>query len=218
MDRNQLNETLVRVNQYHPWGEWKRLVSNQRVHPGWRYTFGVYNGLKYTLLPGRLLGGDWYNPFTDTTHIYSDLAPLAIARTAYAKDVRQQSRPGMYAASQELPLVGMIHESRAREEALAYYSRRGDARELQDAKRVIEPDYGGSWGAQVASFLPYGAPLGRLVGAGAGHLTNRVRGGRPVERTGRASGDGPNACDSDSYDRGSDAWPHASTKLSAREQ
>src|SRR6056297_292372 len=48
----------------------------------WRYTAGVYNGLKYTLLPGRLLGGDWYNPFTNTTHIYSDLAPVAIARTA----------------------------------------------------------------------------------------------------------------------------------------
>lgn len=175
MDQNQLNDTLVRINQYDPWGEWKRLRSNDQIHPGWRYTVGVYNGLKYTLLPGRLLGGDWYNPFTNTTHLYSDLAPVAIARTAYAKDVRSQTQPGAYAASQEIPVVNMIHESRARNETLTYYSKLGDANQQSEAKRIIEPDYGGSWGAQIASFVPYGAPVGRLIGSGVGHLTNRVR-------------------------------------------
>lgn len=175
MDHNQLNDTLVRINQYNPWGEWKRLGSNDQIHPGWRYTVGVYNGIKYTLLPGRLLGGDWYNPFTNTAHIYSDLAPVAIARTAYAKDVRSQTQPGAYAASQEIPLVSMIHESRARNETLTYYNQFGDAKQQSEAKRIIEPDYGGSWGAQIASVVPYGAPVGRLIGAGVGHLTNRVR-------------------------------------------
>ncbi|WP_413431703.1 hypothetical protein [Crateriforma spongiae] len=196
MDHNQLNDTLVRVNQYDPLGEWKRLTANHRIHPGWRYTVGVYNGLKYTLLPGRILGGDWYNPFTDTTHIYSDLSPLAISRTAYAKDVRSQPLPGLYAASQEIPLLNMLHESRARQETLMYYRQVGDPYEQSEARRVIEPDYGGSWVAQVASILPYGAPLGRLVGAGVGHLTNRIRNSTHGANANQLTTHDPDACDS----------------------
>jgi len=175
MDRNGLNDTLVRLNQYDPWGEWKRLRSNHRIRPGWKYTVGVYKGLRYTLLPGRILGGDWYNPFTDTTHIYSDIAPLAIARTAYAKDVWSQPRPGLYAASQEIPLVNMVHGTRARNETRMYYQQFGDPEEQREAAEIIEPDYAGSWGAQVASVVPYGSTVGRLVGAGVGHVANRLR-------------------------------------------
>src|SRR6056297_1834608 len=162
MVRNGLDDSLLRINQYDPWGEWKRLTTNDKIGPGWRYTVGIYNGLKYTLLPGRVLGGDWYNPFTDSVHIYSDIPPLAISRAAYAKDVRKQSLPGTYAASQEIPIVNMIHETRALNEALAYSKQYGTAAEQAESNRVLSPDYGSSWGGQLASFIPFGAPLGRL--------------------------------------------------------
>jgi len=190
MSRNELNETLVRINQYDPWGEWKRLASNERISPGWRYTVGVYNGLKYTLLPGRVFGGDWYNPFTDTTHVYSDIAPLAISRTAYAKDIHSQRYPGTYAVTQEVPFINMIHETRATSEALVYIEQYGSDQERAESRRILAPDYGSSWGGQLASFLPFGTPLGRLAGAAVGHATNKFRnaGSRTTSETDNASG------------------------------
>ncbi|WP_144057557.1 hypothetical protein [Novipirellula maiorica] len=176
MATNGIGDSLVRINQYDPWGEWKRLASNKRIGPGWRYTAGVYNGLKYTLLPGRVFGGDWYNPFTDTTHVYSDIAPLAISRAAYAKDIRSQAFPGTYAVTQELPILSMIHKTRATRDALTYGDQLEPTKERAEFQRILSPDYGSSWGGQLASFVPFGASLGRLAGAAAGHATNRIQG------------------------------------------
>ncbi len=175
MGANGLNDVLVRVNQYDPWGEWKRLHANKRIHPGWRYTVGVYNGLQYTLLPGRVMGGDWYNPFTHTLNIYSDLPPLVMSRVAYAKDVRSRVHPGLYATTQELPIVGMVHQAIANEDVLSYSSQYATPQEQSEAHRILYPDYGGSWGAQLGAFLPFGSGIGRLIGAAAGHAANGAR-------------------------------------------
>jgi hypothetical protein len=186
LSRNQLNDSMVRINQYDPCGEWMRLTSNKRLCPGWRYTAGVVNHLKYTLLPGRVFGGDWYNPFTDTTHVYSDIPPLVISRAAYAKDVRSRDHPGAYAASQLLPIIRMVHETLARKEALAYSERFSSDVNPSEAHRILSPDYGSSWGAQLASFLPFGAQLGRLAGAAVGHATNYARGTNKASSPGGA--------------------------------
>lgn len=175
MKQNDLQSVLVRVNQYDPLGEWRRLVENKRIGAGWRYTVGTFDLLKYTLLPGRIMGGDWYNPFTDTINLYSDLPPLALAEAAYAKDVRGRPYPGTYAAVQGVPIVGMWHETIATRDVLDYVSSSGSVTEQREAERILYPDYGASWGGQVASFLPYGNILGRLAGAGVGHVANRVK-------------------------------------------
>jgi hypothetical protein len=74
---NHLPGVMVRVNQYAPLGEWRRLKANRRVGAGWRYTVGTLRWLLYTLVPGRLIGDDWYNPFTDTINLYSDVPAIA---------------------------------------------------------------------------------------------------------------------------------------------
>lgn len=175
MDTNSLNGSLVRINQYDPWGEWKRLTSNRTVSPGWRYTAGVYSQLKYALLPGRIFGGDWYNPFTDTVHVYSDITPLVISRTAYAKDVRSRRYPGTYAVTQALPFIGMMHHTLAVADAQDYVDQYGSQAEQEESHGVLYPDYGGSWGSQIAGFVPFGAPIGRLTGAAVGHVANGAR-------------------------------------------
>ncbi len=175
IEDNGLQDVLVRVNQYDPLGEWKRLGSNRKVGAGWRYTVGTLNMLKYTLLPGRLWGDDWYNPYTDTINLYSDLAPLALSEAAYAKDVRERDYPGGYSAVQELPIVGMWHETLASSDVLEYVESRGTEEEREETYRILYPDYGGSWGGQVASFLPWGSVFGRLAGAAVGHAANGVR-------------------------------------------
>lgn len=175
MNANSLNDVQVNVNRYDPLDEWGRLIANQRVGPGWKYTVGLYAHLKYTLLPGRVVGGDWYNPYTDSLHLYSDIVPLGIARVAYAKDVRTRDYAGTYAASQEIPIVGMMHEALATEDALYYLRNYETQEQIEEAERILAPDYGASWGGQVASFLPYGATIGRLIGASFGHASNAFK-------------------------------------------
>ncbi len=175
MVENDLSDVLVRVNQYDPIGEWQRLTRNKRVAAGWRYTVGTLNMLEYTLLPGRILGGDWYNPYTDTINLYSDIPALALSEAAYAKDVHHRESPGTYAAVQEVPVVGMWHETVATRDVLEYVQARGTEPQQQEAYRILYPDYGASWGGQVASFIPYGHLFGRLAGAAVGHTANGVR-------------------------------------------
>ena len=94
LEQNGLNSVLVRSNQYAPGDELKRMISNNKIRPFWKLTFGGYNFLKYTFLPGRLTGGDWYNPYSDSLHIYSDSSILGIAKATYADDVRRRVNPG----------------------------------------------------------------------------------------------------------------------------
>lgn len=175
MRQQGLDSTLVRVNQYDPLGEWRRLAQNKRISAGWRYTFGSLSLIEYTLLPGRIMGEDWYNPFTDTINVYDDIAPLSMAEAAYAKDVRSRTNPGPYSAGQELPVIGIWHETLATREVLDYTKQQGSEAEQDEAYRILYPSYGGTWGASLASFVPYGHIGGRIAGAAAGHMANGVR-------------------------------------------
>jgi len=49
---NALTNVKVRLNQYNPGDEWRRLVRNRAVGAGWRYTLGVFSIAFYTILPG----------------------------------------------------------------------------------------------------------------------------------------------------------------------
>ena len=177
LSQNGLRSTLVRSNQYDPIGEWQRLAANKRMAAPLRYTFGTYDWLKYTILPGRLIGGDWYNPFTDTVHLYSDIPTIGLAKAAYAKDVHSRSDPASYAASQDLPIFGLYHEALANREVLRFTRSRGDTAAVTEAERILYPDLAGAIGAQTLGFLPYGSVVGRGAGAVVGHATRAVKDG-----------------------------------------
>ena len=169
---NQMQDVLVRSNQYDPIGEWRRMKDNDGIRPIWRMTVGNYNLVKYTLLPGRLTGGDWYNPYTNTLNLYSDIPPLAISKAAYAYDIRTRINPGAYAAAKEIPIVGLAHGTTATRNALAYYEN-NRPEELQQARDILEPSNGANWGGQLLSFVPYGSFAGRLIGSGVGRLKSK---------------------------------------------
>ncbi len=173
LEQNGLESVLVRSNQYAPLGEFKRTVANDRIRPIWKSTFGTYNLIKYTLLPGRLVGGDWYNPYSNSLHVYSDVPALAISRAAYAQDVQTRVNPGAYAAIKDIPLAGLSHETTATQLALQYYE--GKPNEIQEAREILLPSYGASVGGQLASFVPYGGVLGRILGGGVGQIASRMQ-------------------------------------------
>ena len=50
------------------------------------YAIRSYYAVFYTIFPGRVFGGDRYNPFTNTINLYSDHPSIALHEAAHAKD------------------------------------------------------------------------------------------------------------------------------------
>lgn len=171
---NGLDTTRVRINQYAPRDDWRRLVRNKRVAAPWRYTFGAFATLYDTVLPGRLIGGDHYNPYTDTIHLYSDVPAIALHEAAHAKDFARRKYKGTYAAIYGIPGVPLFHESIATGDALAYAELYGSAAERREATNVLYPAYGTYVGSALGTAAPrYANPLyyGSVVG---GHVWGRT--------------------------------------------
>ena len=79
---HQIDGLCARINQYDPIDEFSRLRTNKTVAPGWRYTLGTVSVIGYTLVPGRIIGLDQYNPYTNSVYVYSDVPALAVEATA----------------------------------------------------------------------------------------------------------------------------------------
>lgn len=169
---NSLDEIKVRVNQYRPIDDWRRLTRHKGVAWPWRYTFGTMSVLGETLVPGRLFGGDHYNPYTGTIHLYSDLPSVAVHEGAHAKDFARRAYPGTYAAVYVLPIVPLWHERIATNDALAFIEMQDDESMRIEAYHVLFPAYGTYVGSSVGDlYPPLGAPLylgGLLTGHAAG--------------------------------------------------
>jgi hypothetical protein len=165
---NGLTDTKVRVNEYNPGGEWKRLVANKRVGAGWRYTFGAFGTLAYTLFPGRLFGADGYNPYTDTVYIYSDIPSVVEEQAAYAKLVHAHFYPGTYVALTSLPIVRLWPEKQAKDDVLDYTAANGSLADREAAIHAMYPEYGAEIASEATRFVPGGILL-TAAGAGLGH-------------------------------------------------
>ncbi len=165
-----LVDTKVRVNQYAPADEWRRLVNNRQIGPGWKYTAGTLKWLGYTFVPGRLFGNDEYNPFTNSIYLYSDMPTMGLAEAAYAKDVSQRNRPGTYAVVQSLPIVALWHETLATEEVINYVSIQGSTEQIEKVRHDLYSRYGLETAGTVSQVLPDGSGLFSLVGAVSGHV------------------------------------------------
>ncbi len=170
---NELDTVRVRLNQYRPGEDWSRLARNKSVGAPWRYTIGTLSVLGETLIPGRLFGGDHYNPFTNTVHIYSDVPAIALHEGAHAKDFARRKWKGTYAVTYLLPIVPLYHESVASRDVVAYVDSLGDIEQQAAARRMLYPAYGTYVGNAAGYCLPsYSFPIyyGAVV---AGHFWGR---------------------------------------------
>ncbi|MDG2381888.1 MAG: hypothetical protein P8N76_09445 [Pirellulaceae bacterium] len=178
---NGLESTKVRLNQYAPIDEWRRLVENKSVPAIARYTLGTLHNVGYTLIPGRIFGDDKYNPYTDTLSVYSDIPSIAMTEVAYAKDIRSRKHPGWYVFGQEFPVLGIVHETHATQDALNYLAMDGDPDSLSEATRVLYPRYGASVGGDMGGLLSEGDAALTIAGAVVGHIAGRRSANRTVE-------------------------------------
>lgn len=176
IDDNGLQHVKFRLNQYAPIQDWKRLRKNKSVAWGWRYTFGAVSVLGEAILPGRLLGGDHYNPYTATVHIYSDIPAIAFHEAAHAKDFSRRDYPGTYAALYMLPVVPLWHESIASRDVVAYVEHLGSPQLEREAYHVLYPAFGTYVGGAAGAVFPdYADPL-YLGGVLWGHAVGRWHG------------------------------------------
>lgn len=175
--KNDLTDVYVYVNHYDPKGQWRRLRQNALVSPLWRYSFGVVSFVGYTLLPNRILGGDSYNPFTNSLYLNSDVPAIALHEAAYAKDVHARRFPGLYAAINDLPVLTLWHHSRAVSDVLGYAQAEHDWMTERQTYCVVYPQVGAQ-SATVATPLVdlwWSGLVLRLGGAAVGHLTGRAQ-------------------------------------------
>lgn len=177
LEDNGLDHVKVRINQYAPIDDWRRLRANKTVGWGYRYTLGALSVAGEAIFPGRLFGGDHYNPFTGTIHLYSDVPAIALHEGGHAKDFTRRRLPGTYALVTALPFGSLWPEAIATGDALAYLEEHDD-RELQrEAYRILFPAYGTYIGGSVGEVVP---PVALPVYAGAvvaGHVVGRTRAG-----------------------------------------
>jgi hypothetical protein len=170
---NHLQTVRVRLNQYRPGEDWSRLVKNKQVGAPWRYTLGTLSVLGETLIPGRIFGGDHFNPFTNTIHVYSDVPSIALHEGAHAKDFARRKWKGTYAAAYLVPIVPLYHESIASRDVVAYLEMHGTREERAEAARILYPAFGTYAGSAAGTILAgYNAPL-YYTGVLAGHAQGR---------------------------------------------
>lgn len=175
LEENELNDVLVRVNQYDPKGEWHRLRENEFVSPGWRYSFGTLSLVQYTLIPGRILGGDHYNPFTNTLYINSDVPAVVLHEAAYAKDVHGRPMPGTYAVLNEIPVVSLWRRTWCVNDVLGYARANNDWLMEDETYRVVYPQMGAQSTGLASTFVPFwDSMILHVAGAAAGHATGRM--------------------------------------------
>lgn len=180
LGKNGLSDVKVRINQYAPGGEFKRLIRNKRVNPGWRYTAGVLSWLWYAAFPERIfagiIGGDNYNPWTNTINIYSNAKPVALHEGGHAKFFAEREYPGFHGFLYMLPFANLIYEAKASNDALSYMKTEPQADDLKDGYKTLYPAYATYIGGNLADYV-IASPLVYL-GGGCSGSHNRPEQGR----------------------------------------
>ncbi len=166
-DLPMLEETKVRLNQYRPLKDWGRLVHNKQVKWPYRLVFGTLSMVVETILPGRLFAGsDYFNPWTNTVHLYSDLSPVALHEVGHAYDTSHRKHKGTYAFIYIIPFVPLHHELMASKEAFRFVRDTRDRDAEISSYKLLYPAYG----SYVGSYIGGGGYIAAVV---LGHVVGR---------------------------------------------
>lgn len=177
---NHLPHVKVRANQYAPIDELERLTQNKSVAWPYRYTFGLYSVVRDAVLPGRIFGGDNFNPYTQSIHLYSDIPSIALHEGAHAKDFARRKYAGTYAFAYNF--VPLWHETIASRDALAYAHFEGDRETIEEANRILYPAYGTYVGSALGTFAgPASGPI-YVASVLGGHVEGRLENHRLREQ------------------------------------
>lgn len=199
-----LNEAVFRLNQYRPGQDLARLCRNHYVAWPYRLLLGLPATLiGDVLLPGRLFPwGDYYNPWNNTVHLYSNHPAIALHEAGHVHDLSPRRWRGTYSACRLIPFVDLYQEYRASDEAITYLEREtADRNDERAAYKILYPAYG----TYVGSY--FFAPIGTIAGALLGHLSGRDKASESLQAERRASPAAAPATEAADSGRGSPVAP-----------
>lgn len=171
---NDITDVYVAVNEYDPKGQWQRLRENDHISPVWRYSIGALSCVTYSIFPYRIIGGDEYNPFTNTLNLTSDVPAMLLSEAAYAKDVRSRKLPGAYATVNILPIVSLWRQSLAASDVVGYARFHDDWEGEKEVYCFLYPHIGATTFGPAAHFVPVAGPFLSTGGAIVGHVVGRT--------------------------------------------
>ncbi|HTU24214.1 MAG TPA: hypothetical protein VMF30_02380 [Pirellulales bacterium] len=174
--QNDLSDVMIYVNCYDPSEQWRRLKENQQIGAGWRYSLGALSVVSYTLLPGRIFGGDEYNPYTNSLYLNSDVPAIALYEGAFAKNVHRHKWRGTYTAFSGLPGASLVRGSHEVGDVLGYAQVQHDWPTERQAYYVLYPQVGAQTASLATPIVPvwWAVPMVGLGGAAVGHVTGRM--------------------------------------------
>jgi hypothetical protein len=178
LELNQLRSVKVRHNQWAPVDEWRRMWSNDQVGIGYRATLGMLTWLRYTLFPDRVFGGlpvpfvgggDHFNPFSNTIHLFSSDLGVALHEGGHAKDyVRHRAKGTTFVLLRLLPGIDLWQEAVASQDAIQFLYCISEEDEEVRAYHTLIPAYS----TYVAGYFSGGLVV-TLPIVGAGHVIGR---------------------------------------------
>jgi hypothetical protein len=181
LEINRLRSVKIRHNEYAPIDEFKRLIHNQEVGAGYRYTLGLLTWLTYTLIPDRLFGGlpipyvggggDHFNPFTNTINVYSGDVTILLHEAGHSKDYTEHEMKGTsFALPRIIPGIDLLQEAKASSDAIRFLQCVRDEKDELRAYRTLIPAYFTYIGAYAPGGLIVFLPI-----VAVGHITGRVQ-------------------------------------------
>ena len=178
LDDNGLKGVYVDVREYNPHEQWNRLQNNKRISSFWKYTGGTLYHVGYCVLPGRALGMDSFNGFTNTLSVNSTSSANSMLHAGYVKKLYDQRYPGTYIAANWLPIVPLFSDASVASDVVTYARLKQNWPLEKELIPQVYAQIGGDTVAQATSLIPgvayfpfYFRPALTAAGSAAGSVT-----------------------------------------------
>lgn len=175
MKQHEMRQVKVYITKFALFPEMQRLFTDSIV--AWPYR--IFPGFFSTLISGLtdwLIGGDYYNPFTNSIHLFSDDRAVALHEAGHALDFQRRTYRGTYAMMRLLPAADTYQEWIATEEAIGYFKEHRSIHKEVAAYKILYPAYGSYVGGAFSVFVPI-PYLASTLGIIVGHIWGRAEAG-----------------------------------------
>ena len=106
------------------------------------------------IFPGRIFGGDHYNPITNSVHIFSNHPAIILHELGHALDYRNRKYPGIYSFFGFVPIVSLYKEFVASKFVFNFLKKKKYYKEELAAYRTLFPAYSTYVAGSIFEYIP----------------------------------------------------------------
>lgn len=149
-----LYNVKVRLNEYSPINEISRFIGNHKVSAIIQCIIGWPMYISYNINIGRIFGGDYYNPNSDTVNIYSNHSAIILHELGHAVDFSKRELPGLYQLMRFIPFFALYQEYVASKYAIEFLRKKKYYEDELSAYKILYPAYSTYVFGAIYEFLP----------------------------------------------------------------